>query len=179
MVTALRDVFRAKGWDGASLSDLSRATGLSRAALYHHFPNGKADMAAAALDDVERRLGAELFAPLAGEGAPEARFARWLDGIAAYYRNGDLGCLLGALSLGQDEHKLRPRVEDGFTRWIEALARLADERGAAPADARASAVAVVALIQGALTLARATSSSAPFETALRAAPHILFGNRSA
>lgn len=174
MVMAVRDVFRAKGWDGASLSALSRATGLSRAALYHHFPNGKADMAEAALDDVERRLGAELFAPLAEDGPPEARFARWLEGIAAYYLNGDLGCLLGALTLGQEEHKLGPRVERGFERWIEALARLAEERGAEQADAHVAAVAVVALIQGALTMARAAPGGAAFETALRAAPDILF-----
>jgi len=40
----LSDVFRRKGYDGASYSDLMKATGLVKASLYHRFPGGKADM---------------------------------------------------------------------------------------------------------------------------------------
>ena len=38
----LSDVFRRKGYDGASYSDLMKATGLVKASLYHRFPGGKA-----------------------------------------------------------------------------------------------------------------------------------------
>ena len=40
--------FREHGYEGASLSILSQATGLGRSSLYHYFPNGKTDMAQAA-----------------------------------------------------------------------------------------------------------------------------------
>ena len=38
--------FRDQGYDGASLAELSAATGLGKSSLYHHFPGGKVDMAA-------------------------------------------------------------------------------------------------------------------------------------
>lgn len=174
MVAALRDVFRARGWDGASLSDLSAATGLSRASLYHHFPNGKADMAAAALDDVERRLETELLAPLAGPGEPEDRFAAEIELLRAFYRNGDLGCLLGSLALGRNDHGLGDRIAVAFERWTSALAALAEEKGVAPKRARSNALTVIAALQGALVLTAGAPSHEAFDATLERAPELLF-----
>ena len=49
VIQALIDVFRRCGYDGATLSSISEATGLGRASLYHHFPGGKQEMAAVAI----------------------------------------------------------------------------------------------------------------------------------
>src|ERR1700759_5744096 len=43
-------VLRDHGYAGASLADLSRATGLGKSSLYHHFPRGKEQMAEAVLE---------------------------------------------------------------------------------------------------------------------------------
>jgi len=43
-------VFQDKGYEGASLADLSQATGLGKSSLYHHFPRGKEQMAEAVLE---------------------------------------------------------------------------------------------------------------------------------
>jgi len=51
----LAEIFRTEGYDGASMSQISEATGLLRGSLYHHFPKGKEDMAKAAME----ALGAE------------------------------------------------------------------------------------------------------------------------
>src|SRR5213595_2938683 len=37
----LSDVFRRKGYDGTSYSDVMKATGLVKASRYHRFPGGK------------------------------------------------------------------------------------------------------------------------------------------
>ena len=50
VVDRLLTAFRRKGYDGASLADLSAATGLGRSSLYHYFPGGKEEMARAVLD---------------------------------------------------------------------------------------------------------------------------------
>ena len=44
VVERLLAVLRRDGFEGASLSVLSEATGLGRSSLYHHFPDGKSDM---------------------------------------------------------------------------------------------------------------------------------------
>ncbi len=39
------EVFRRVGYDGASLEELAKATGLKKSSLYHRFPEGKRQMA--------------------------------------------------------------------------------------------------------------------------------------
>ena len=174
LTQALRDVFRARGWDGASLSDLAAATGLNRASLYHHFPKGKADMAAAALADVETRLAEEMLAPLRGAGTPRARLSAMGRTLSDYYRGGELGCLLGALARGQGEHGLGERVGRAFSDWIEALQALAAEEGLGERRAHENALAVVVAIQGALVLSTATGSPEPFALTLARLPELVF-----
>ena len=41
VVERLMAVIRREGYDGASLAQLSKATGLGKGSLYHHFPSGK------------------------------------------------------------------------------------------------------------------------------------------
>jgi len=45
LLDRLTSVFRTHGFEGASLSLISKATGLQRASLYHRFPGGKEEMA--------------------------------------------------------------------------------------------------------------------------------------
>ena len=52
----LSAVFCENGYEGASLSGLAEACELSKASLYHHFPNGKVDMANAVLARAGARL---------------------------------------------------------------------------------------------------------------------------
>lgn len=40
-VRRLVKTFRQSGYEGTTLSQISQATGLGKASLYHHFPNGK------------------------------------------------------------------------------------------------------------------------------------------
>ena len=49
IVLALFDLFRRAGYEGVSIGEISAATGLGRSSLYHYFPGGKADMAAAVI----------------------------------------------------------------------------------------------------------------------------------
>jgi len=45
LLRQLGQVFRERGYEGATLTQLAAATGLGKASLYHHFPGGKAEMA--------------------------------------------------------------------------------------------------------------------------------------
>lgn len=177
MVCALRDVFRAKGWDGASLSDLAAAAGLSRASLYHHFPNGKADMAAAALADVEARMAAEILAPLGDRSrSPRARVEAMAAVLDDYYRGGELGCLLGAFAWGARDHGLATRVAAALDSWVAALAAVGVEAGLAPETARRWALSGVSAIQGGLVMAQALGSPEPLRLALSDLPSALPGD---
>ena len=49
VITKLVPVFRRYGYEGATVSRLSEATGLKKASLYYHFQGGKEQMAEAVL----------------------------------------------------------------------------------------------------------------------------------
>jgi AcrR family transcriptional regulator len=72
IVTAAWDVFRAKGFDGTSMSDVSERLGGSKATLYRYF-SSKDELFAAALEEVIGESAARVFAGLWDEGDIETR----------------------------------------------------------------------------------------------------------
>src|SRR5437763_16342321 len=94
----LLDAFRDRGYEGASLAELSAATGLVKASLYHYFPGGKAEMATAVLAHLDKLLAEQLYAPLRTHLPPSKKVAAMLDTIDAFYEGGRKACLLERLS---------------------------------------------------------------------------------
>ena len=164
-------MFRARGYDGATLSVLAEAAGLSRASLYHHFPGGKEEMADAALADVEDQMHATMLAPLRQPGTPADRLQGMVRALDAYYNGGRTGCLLAVLSLDRSGHGLEARLATGFREWTAALASLAAEAGAR--DPEGCAEDAVVAVQGSLVLAAGLGNPAPFRRALQKLPALL------
>jgi AcrR family transcriptional regulator len=65
-------VFTERGYDGTSMEDLARATGLSKSSIYHHF-DGKEELLRLALERALGPLFAVLDEPAATEGPAIAR----------------------------------------------------------------------------------------------------------
>jgi len=53
VVPLVAEVFRELGYEGASLGRITARTRISKGSLYHFFPGGKEEMAAAILDHVD------------------------------------------------------------------------------------------------------------------------------
>ncbi len=69
-------VFRDRGFEGATIAEIARATGLGKASLYHHFPGGKVEMAETLVREVCAHLDREVFAVLKVKGSPSRRVQR-------------------------------------------------------------------------------------------------------
>jgi TetR/AcrR family transcriptional regulator, lmrAB and yxaGH operons repressor len=155
-VPALAEAFREHGFEGASLAQLCEATGLGKGSLYHFFPGGKEEMAAAVLADVDAWFAGAIFEPLrrAPSGDPGAISAMF-DAVADYFRSGRRICLPGAFALGRERDRFADVIGSYFEQWITALAAALRSGGQGEQTARASAIEVVAAIQGAIVLSRA------------------------
>ncbi len=69
ILEAALEVFARKGYHGASVDDIVRASGTSKGAVYHHFPNKEA-VFLALVDDFATRLAAAVGAAVgARQGA--------------------------------------------------------------------------------------------------------------
>jgi AcrR family transcriptional regulator len=174
VVDRLLRVFRRSGFEGASLGELSAATGLGRSSLYHYFPGGKDEMARAVLDRVDSWLADEIIQPLEMEGGADERLARMVMALHAFFDGGRERCVLGAFVVGRSRDLFASRLSAIFERWIAALANLARSEGVTADDAHQRAERVVAEIQGAIILSAALSDRQPFERALeRIKPEML------
>ncbi len=135
LVAAGRELFTADGYDASSAEAVVARAGVTRGALYHHFPDGKRDLFRAVLEEVETELIAALGARLSGGGEPmdllvgavdaylercqDADFARltlqdapavlgWTEWRELDLHYG-LGLTVGALQAAMDAGAIRPQ----------------------------------------------------------------------
>jgi TetR/AcrR family transcriptional repressor of lmrAB and yxaGH operons len=155
-VPALAEAFREHGFEGASLAQISAATGLGKGSLYHFFPGGKEEMAAAVLADVDDWFAGNVFEPLRNAAAGDPRAVNDMFGaVTAYFRSGRRVCLQGAFALGRERDSFATTISGYFSQWIASLATALRAAGMGEPDARAAATEAVAAIQGGIILSRA------------------------
>jgi TetR/AcrR family transcriptional repressor of lmrAB and yxaGH operons len=162
----LLDTLRTRGYDGASLGELSAATGLGKSSLYHHFPGGKQQMAAAVLAHLDAKLQASLYAALDGAGTPQQRLDAALAAIDAFYEGGRRACLLERLVASVEREQFGPALGRTFHAWVEGFAAVARDAGVCEDEARARAEDAVIRVEGALILCAGTGDLAVFGRAL-------------
>lgn len=164
-IARIAEVFREQGFEGASLTAITEASGLGKGSLYNYFPGGKDEMAEAVLAHVDAWFEAEVYAPLRRAENPELAVTTMFAAVDGYFRSGRRICLIGAFALDATRDRFAASVQDYFARWIEALAACLKRGGAR--QSRLLAESAVAGIQGALVLSRALDEPAVFTRQLR------------
>jgi TetR/AcrR family transcriptional repressor of lmrAB and yxaGH operons len=163
IVERLFTVFRDHGFDGASLAELSQATGLGKSSLYHYFPGGKEEMAETVLS-----LATSFIHSAIAEVAKEplslrARIRKIVAALEHLYEGGRTACVLGQLAAANIGDRARQQLRAAFASWIDATAQLAVESGMSQAQARIFAEDWVARLQGSLILQSAGRDTAAFK----------------
>lgn len=159
---ALAEAFREHGFEGASLSVLSKATGLGKGSLYNFFPGGKEEMMEAVLADIDHWFAETIFSPLEQAADPGAAITSMIEDVTAYFRSGRRVCLVGSLGLNSAGAAFTTKVKGYFARWILALTHCLEVGKVPPALAARLAEEAVSGIQGAIVLARALGDDAAF-----------------
>lgn len=163
----LLDAFRDKGYEGASLSELSSATGLNKSSLYHYFPRGKEEMAVEVLAHLDRQLAAGLYAPLASSKSPAKKLDVMLDTIDEFYEGGRKACLLERMCTSADRAQFRRPLQQAFKVWMDAVEGICLEAGLSRAVSRARAEDFVVRVEGALVVCAGTNDFGIFARTIR------------
>ncbi len=173
----LAEVFRAHGYEGATLALISEATGLGKGSLYNFFPGGKEQMAMEVLTSIDQWFVDHVYRPLRASSDPAKGIGKMFAAVDAYFRSGQRVCLVGVVALGASRDLFGDKVKVYFAGWIDALAvalrRLGDDKAAA----RHKAEQVVLEIQGALVLTRAMDDTEVFSRALAASQRRLVNRK--
>jgi len=167
----LHDVFVRRGYDGATLANLSAATGLSKASLYHHFPGGKAEMAESLVRMSIAELHKSAFSHLQGGAPATQRMTAFVDGFADYCGMGNSHCLLAVFShhSAADDRlqNLQAAIAGQFDDWQILLAEVYQQLGRKPKKAMREAAALLAALYGALLLSKMRAQPGLFRSAVK------------
>ncbi len=167
LLAALGDVFERKGYDGATLSQLSAATGLGKASLYHHFPGGKAEMAAVLLRARVADLQRLAFSRLHGSLPPGVRLGEFIDGFREYTKNGERNCLIMLFGEGTAGDHHAETIARQYSDWLGRLSATFEEAGLKSKRAERSARDLLASLYGHLIIARLTGDTVAFKRQLK------------
>ncbi len=153
-----------RGLQATSFSEVLAATGTPRGSLYHHFPAGKEQLVAAAVDQAGGVLVGALdrCAGATAEGVVLHFFAIWRAVLTR--SNCEAGCAVLAVTVATDSAELLAHATAVFRAWRERLTELLQQGGLPAAEARRFAIVLIASAEGAVVLSRADHSLEPFET---------------
>lgn len=167
IIPALAEIFRERGFAGASLSEITQVTGLGKGSLYHFFPAGKDEMGKAVLDEVDGWFRMNVFEPLQQHPDPIAGMDHMFEAVDSFFKSGRRTCLVGSFALDDTRDRFAAEVQSYFAAWIKALALALKRSGFDTRRARETAEDVVGGIQGALVLARSQDDPKIFTRAIR------------
>lgn len=173
IVAAAAASLQRVGYAASSVTEILDQAHATNGSLYHHFPGGKRELAAAALEQSAALVDSRLRQALTRAGDPKVAIEAWIDVLTLQLQNDPRqGCPIAptaaeATAIGDD---LRHAAAAAFRRWTTTLATAL---GGTP-EAAQTARAVMSAIEGALLLDR-TAGTVHHLAAIRAALPGLIG----
>lgn len=172
---AFQEIYR-HGFQAASLNNILANTGLTKGALYHHFPT-KDDLGHAVIEEVVREgLDAMVFAPLRESHEPFETLIEIIRAKAARMdaENVKFGCALNNLmqEMSPLDARFKKRLNAVLTTWQEtveeALVRAQKQgRVRRDVDARAAALFIVSAWEGCVGVAKSLQSVKDFRLCMK------------
>ncbi|SPM37010.1 TetR family transcriptional regulator, partial [Mycobacterium rhizamassiliense] len=171
-------LFRRQGYAATGLNQILEGARVKPGSLYHHFPQGKQQLAAAVVD-AEGSGIEQLLRRFLATGRPAADIVdRWIDlliaGLAGDQRD---GCPIEPIAT--ESVNASPLVREASARAFQGWCAAVEDRLRADdwpaADAKRAALSVISLIEGALILSRIAGDPGALHAAKSAARTLLRG----
>jgi TetR/AcrR family transcriptional regulator, lmrAB and yxaGH operons repressor len=176
LVRTMARLLRDQGYTATGRAQLLSESGVSNGSLYHYFPGGMEELAVAALEASGQAVADALRQALDGASSTGDGICRFLE-MAEGPLEGEVcpGCPVAPTALESPivSPRLRVAAAHCFERWQDLIAiRLRDD-GWPEDSVQDMASAVLALVEGALLLARVTGQSSHLSNAKRAVQSLL------
>jgi TetR/AcrR family transcriptional repressor of lmrAB and yxaGH operons len=176
LIDTAATLFRRQGYAATGLNQILDEAGVKPGSLYHHFPQGKQQLAAAVVDGTGAAIEQLLRRFLASDLPVADIVDRWVDllvgGLTADRRD---GCPIEPIAT--ESVNASPLVREAsaraFTGWCKAIEERLVTEGWPTAEAKNIAVAVISLIEGALILSRIAGDARALIAAKPAARRLL------
>ena len=176
LIRTMARLLRDQGYTATGRAQLLAESGVSNGSLYHHFPGGMEELAEAALEASGLAVANALREALDGAPSTAAGIGRFLD-VAAQPVDGAPcpGCPIAPAALESPiiSPRLRTVAAHCFDQWKDLIAARLRTDGWPERSVAEAASAALALIEGALLLARVSGEVSHLAHAKRAAVSLL------
>ena len=176
LVDTAATLFRRQGYAATGLNQILTEARVKPGSLYHHFPQGKQQLAVAVVDTAGAAIEQLLRRFLATDRSVAEIVERWIDVLVAGL-TGDQrdGCPIEPIAT-ESVHAsppVRAASARAFKGWCVAIEGRLRSEGWSADDAENVAVAVISLIEGALILSRIAGDATALNAAKPAARSLL------
>ena len=167
IVRATASLLASNGYHGTGLNEVIRLSEAPKGSIYHYFPQGKPQMAAAAVAFIGEEVADAL--AKAGRQAPHGR--QLLQAMTATLRSwltrsqfqASCPVFSTAMSSGEELAVVRQACSAAFANWTQAIEQALQRDGLAAEQAASRACLAIAALEGAVVLARTRESLEPLE----------------
>lgn len=168
ILKAATRLFHLKGYHATGLNQVLQESGAPKGSLYYHFPNGKEQLAAEAIQLSGQIIAADIKKRLSTFDDPIKAFQHNIQLIAEQFNEIEKLAELSTVPLGLlaaetalVNEKLRQICEETFGIWEELYVEKLKESGYSEERARLISTSTNALIEGGVTLCLTRKSSEP------------------
>ena len=165
MLEATASLLQRQGYYATGLNEIVRESGAPKGSLYFHFPGGKEELAAAALEQAGARTRADLLQVIADNPHPPDAVhavALWLaEQLTASEFVAGCPVATVALEAASTSRRLQEVCGAHYGNWHAATREYLLTHGMSKPQAGPTATLILAAMEGALLLARAHQDAAP------------------
>jgi TetR/AcrR family transcriptional repressor of lmrAB and yxaGH operons len=162
LIAAAALLFWRKGYHGVGVAEILAAAKAPKGSLYHHFPEGKPDLAMAAADWTSAGMLRIIDDAFRDAGSFRDGATTFCHKLAKLFDISDHrdSCPISAMLFdGPEGEAFRAHADGVFRSWTERIAGHAARLGEGPGEAARKAEGLLIAIEGGWTLARARRSS--------------------
>ena len=166
MLESAAELFRTQGYHATGMTQLVSESRAPKGSLYFHFPGGKEQLAAEAVQLSGERLAGVFREITAGAPDPATAIDLIVTALATSLSESDYrcGCPIATVALeAADSEPIRAACDQGYEGWLRDISAYFTERGLAEDRAASLATVVLSAIEGALLLARTRRDTTPLQ----------------
>ena len=161
-------LLRKQGYAATGLNQVMAEAEAPKGSMYFHFPGGKAELAAAAIDQFAGRIAARMAEDLASKRTVAGAVAKFFDDYIAHLKRTDFleGCPVATVALesGPQHEMLGDAIDRALRGWTDLVAAALVAEGRSSAEAHALATVAMAALEGAIVMSKGQRSTEPLAT---------------
>jgi TetR/AcrR family transcriptional repressor of lmrAB and yxaGH operons len=176
LISATGRLLRRQGYAATGLNQVMAEADAPKGSMYFHFPGGKEELAAAAVDRFAERITAKMTDLLARRSVADA-IGGFFDSYIEYFERTEYrdGCVVATVALDEagTHEMLAAAASQALHTWVDLVADALEAEGRSPERAHGLATLVIASLEGTIVMAKGQRSVEPFVATRQALREIL------